>query len=272
MSAITDKFRDKMPGDKLANLFQNAKLMPGDFNLKKAENYMIDFDSKARDWDKEKMHLDRSLAVASELLRTIPIRSNMRALEYGAGTGLLSFLLKDRFSEITMMDSSLEMVNVTQEKIQAAAAKNMKALFVDLEKDNFTGEFDIIYNQMALHHVCNVDPLLGKFHSLLSKGGYLAIADLYKEDGSFHGEGFNGHNGFDVEELSSMLKKHGFRKITHRQCYILKKSITSGELRDFPIFLMTAESEASNQQVPLGRVFPHALVGLLPISQTRSEI
>ena len=160
---------------------------------------MIDFDSKARDWDKEKMHLDRSLAVASELLKMIPLNSNMRALEYGAGTGLLSFLLKDRFSEITMMDSSREMVNATQEKIQAAAAKNMKSLFVDLEKEDFTCEFDIIYNQMALHHVCNIDSILGKFHFLLSKGGYLAIADLYKEDGSFHGEGFNGHNGFDIK-------------------------------------------------------------------------
>ena len=66
-----------------------------------------------------------------------------------------------------------------------------------------------------------------------------------------------GHNGFEVEELSSMLKKHGFKKITHRQCYILKKSIASGELRDFPIFLMTAESEASNQPVSLDRVIPH---------------
>lgn len=201
---------------------------------------MIDFDSKAKDWDREKMHLDRSMAVATELLRTIPIHSNMRALEYGAGTGILSFLFKDRFSEITLMDSSMEMVNVAREKIQAASASNMKALFIDLEKDNFAGEFDIIYSQMALHHVCNFDPLLGKFHSLLSKGGYLAIADLYKEDGSFHGEGFVGHNGFDVEILSSMLKKHGFSEITHRQCYILNKSVAPGELRDFPIFLMTA--------------------------------
>ena len=93
---------------------------------------MIDFDSKSKDWDKEKMHLDRSLAVASELLKMIPLNSNMRALEYGAGTGLLSFILKDRFSEITMMDNSREMVNVAQEKIHAAAAKNMKALFIDL--------------------------------------------------------------------------------------------------------------------------------------------
>jgi len=31
------------------------------------------------------------------------------------------------------------MVNVTQEKIQAAAGKNMKALFIDLEKEDFKG-------------------------------------------------------------------------------------------------------------------------------------
>jgi ubiquinone/menaquinone biosynthesis C-methylase UbiE len=201
---------------------------------------MSDFDSRARDWDKEKMHLDRSQAIASELLKAIPVKAGMRVLEYGAGTGLLSFLFKDKFSEITMMDSSREMVNVTQEKIQAAAVKNMKALFIDLEKEDFKGEFDIIYSQMALHHVCNIDSILGKFHSMLSKGGYLAIADLYKEDGSFHGDMTVPHNGFDMEEISSMLEKHGFINITHRQCYILKKSIASGELRDFPIFLMTA--------------------------------
>ena len=99
---------------------------------------------------------------------------------------------------------------------------------------------------MTLHHVCNIDSILGKFYSLLSKGGYLAIADLYKEDGSFHGEGFNGRNGFDVEELSAKLKKHGFREIAHKQCYILKKSIAPVELREFPIFLMTAATEIHN--------------------------
>jgi len=36
---------------------------------------------------------------------------------------------------------------------------------------------------------------------MLSKGGYLAIADLYKEDGSFHGEKKVPHNGFDMESF-----------------------------------------------------------------------
>ncbi|HBC86964.1 MAG TPA: hypothetical protein DCZ94_08430 [Lentisphaeria bacterium] len=201
---------------------------------------MSDFDSRAREWDKEQRHLDRSQAIASELMKAIPVKAGMGALEYGAGTGMLSFLLKDRFTEITMMDSSREMVNVTQEKIQFTAAKNMKAIFIDLEKEDFKGEFDIIYNQMTMHHVSNIELILGKFHSMLSKDGYLAIADLYKEDGSFHVDKKVPHNGFDMEELSSLLKKHGFKDIAHKQCYILNKTIAAGELRDYPIFLMTA--------------------------------
>ncbi len=201
---------------------------------------MSDFDSRARGWDNEQRHADRTQAIASEILKSVPVKPGMKALEYGAGTGMLSFMLKESFSEITMMDNSREMVNVTNEKIQAAGVKNMHALFIDLEKEDFKGEFDIIYSQMALHHVAKVDLLLGKFFYHLSKGGSLAIADLYREDGSFHGEKKVPHDGFDMDELSSMLYKNGFSSVAHRQCYVLKKAIASGEVREFPIFLMTA--------------------------------
>ena len=67
---------------------------------------MNNFDSKAREWDKDLAHMDRSIAIASELKRMIPLNPSMTALEYGAGTGILSFLLKDSFSGITLLDSS----------------------------------------------------------------------------------------------------------------------------------------------------------------------
>ena len=201
---------------------------------------MSDFDSRARDWDKEKRHVDRSLAIASELLRTVPLNSNMKALEFGAGTGFLSFILKDRFAEITMMDNAKEMVKVAQERIASDKAKNMNAVYLDLEKEDYSGEFDVIYTQMVLHHIINIDVIFDKFYSLLKKGGYLAIADLYSEDGSFHDAGFKGHNGFDMEELSFVLKGKGFVDIKHKHCYDLKKNIASGELKEFPIFLLVA--------------------------------
>jgi 2-polyprenyl-3-methyl-5-hydroxy-6-metoxy-1,4-benzoquinol methylase len=201
---------------------------------------MSDFDSRARDWDKAKRHVDRSQAIASEILRTVPLNSNMKALEFGAGTGLLSFILKDRFAEITMMDNSVEMVKVAREKIAAEKAENMNAVCLDLEKENYTGEFDIIFTQMVLHHVLNIEVIFEKFYSILRKGGSLVIADLYSEDGSFHDTDFKGHNGFDMEEISSILRDRGFSNIKHGHCYNLKKNIASGELKEFPIFLLVA--------------------------------
>jgi len=60
---------------------------------------MNEFDGKAREWDKDKMHMERSRAIAVEFEKMIPLNNSMRALEYGAGTGILSFLLKDHFNE-----------------------------------------------------------------------------------------------------------------------------------------------------------------------------
>jgi len=119
----------------------------------------------------------------------------------------------------------------------------MKPLFFDLEHQDFEEKFDIIYNQMVMHHVSDVDALLTKFYSLLNPGGYIAIADLYSEDGSFHGEGFFGHLGFDIELLVAKLKEIGYRNISHQKCYTIEKISEQGLIREYPIFLLTASKE-----------------------------
>jgi len=201
---------------------------------------MSEFDAKARDWDKNQRYIDRSKAVAKVILQTIPFKKGMKALEYGSGTALLSFALKDKFEEIVLMDNSQEMTTVTAEKIAEQNILNMKPLFFDLEHQDYSGRFDVIYNQMVMHHVNDVDSILSKFHSLLNPGGYLAIADLYAEDGSFHGEGFNGHLGFEVEQLSAKLKEAGYINIKHQQCYSIQKTNEEGKVSEYPIFLLTA--------------------------------
>ena len=45
----------------------------------------------------------------------------MHALDYGCGTGLLSFPLKDELGHITLNDNSAGMLEVVQEKILARA-------------------------------------------------------------------------------------------------------------------------------------------------------
>ncbi len=200
---------------------------------------MSEFDAKARDWDKNQRYIERSEAVAKALLAMIPLHPGMKAMEYGSGTALLSFALKDKFSEITLMDNSREMTQVTVEKVAENQISNMKPLFFDLEHEDFDGKFDIIYSQMVMHHVKDIDAMLAKFYSLLNPGGFIAVADLYAEDGSFHGEGFNGHMGFDVDELANKIKAIGFESVKHQQCYEISKTYVDETVKTFPVFIIT---------------------------------
>jgi tRNA (cmo5U34)-methyltransferase len=202
---------------------------------------MNEFDIKAADWDKNPMHYDRSEAIANEIIKLIPLKKEMTALEYGAGTGITSFLLKDHLKEITLMDNSTEMVKVMNEKIKASKAVNMKVLNFDLEHSQYQEEkFDLIFTQMVLHHVAEIDIIISRFRTLLNPGGYLAIADLYEEDGSFHGEGFTGHHGFNIENFSGIIRKHKFENISHRTCFIIDRKISDSGSKQFEVFLLIA--------------------------------
>lgn len=198
---------------------------------------MSEFDARAREWDKDKMHMDRSIAIAAELEKMIPINPSMKALEYGAGTGILSFLLKDRFSEITLMDNSQEMIKVCIEKTEYFKTNHILPIWFDLEHKDYDHHFDIIYNQMVLHHVNDYEALIYTFYSMLNPEGYLAIADLYTEDGSFHGPDVQVHLGFDPEELTRIFKLIGFKNIECQTCFEVKRE--SGA--KYPVFLLVAQ-------------------------------
>jgi ubiquinone/menaquinone biosynthesis C-methylase UbiE len=203
---------------------------------------MSKFDNVASDWDKNKMHVDRSKAIAHKLLPYLEGKRTNSAMEFGAGTGLLSFLLKDNFDKIVLLDSSQGMVNTANQKIVQSGANHMKAVFINLEKEDYKTEpFDAIFTQMVLHHVENIDLIFKKFYTLLHPGGILVIADLYTEDGTFHGEGFTGHNGFEPEDLKAKLQTIRFIKIKHEPCFTISKEVENGKMKDFPIFMLVAE-------------------------------
>jgi ubiquinone/menaquinone biosynthesis C-methylase UbiE len=209
---------------------------------------MNEFDIKAAEWDQNPMHWDRSEVISNQIKKLIPLNKQMTALEYGAGTGIASFLLKDYLKEITLMDNSSEMVRIINEKIKTTNVRNLKTLNFDLEHaDYIGGKFDLIFTQMVFHHVTDIENIINKFYNLLNPGGHLAIADLYPEDGSFHGKGFTGHKGFDPAELSGLLLKHGFQNISHRKCYVINKKISDIETKQFDVFLLIANRDIINQ-------------------------
>lgn len=195
-----------------------------------------DFNQKAASWDQNPIHIERSEAIAVAMREMIPADKSRRALEYGAGTGLLSFLLTDEFSEIILMDSSEEMIRVCKEKTLAYGTKHIRPVLFDLEKEDFNESFDIIYNQMVFHHINDLDKMIDKFKTMLNKDGVLVIADLYPEDGSFHGADVKVHPGFDPEMMSSLITGKGFQNITYKPCFVIKR-----DGREYPVFIMKAE-------------------------------
>jgi tRNA (cmo5U34)-methyltransferase len=198
---------------------------------------MTNFDEHARHWDINEMHLNRSIAVATTLEKMVPLYHSMRALEFGAGTGLLSFLLKDKFSDITLMDNSMEMIKVCEEKVKSYKATHIHPVSFDLEHADYDSEgvgFDLIYSQMAFHHVKNMEPVLPRLYKMLNQGGYLAIADLYKEDGSFHDFDADMHNGFEPDDLLLLLGKAGFKNGRYENCFVILREPD----RKYPVFLL----------------------------------
>jgi hypothetical protein len=93
---------------------------------------------------------------------------------------------------------------------------------------------------MVLHHVADTETIINRFSRLLRTGGYIAIADLYEEDGSFHGEGFNGYMGFNIEALSEILRRNKFVNISNRTCFVIDRKISETESKKFEVFLLVA--------------------------------
>jgi ubiquinone/menaquinone biosynthesis C-methylase UbiE len=202
-----------------------------------------EFDDKAKTWDTQPDRAHRSQIIAEAISGSIPHNPSFTAMEYGCGTGLLSFQIKDQFSKITLIDNSQGMLDVLREKIKTENVTNMDVLNIDLLESSagLSNTFSVIYNSMVLHHIPDVKKIMSIWYSLLTVPGYLCIADLDSDNGLFHGKGFKGHNGFDRTNLEKIITETGFVNVKFTTVYKIKKTGNDGVERTFPLFLVVAE-------------------------------
>jgi len=199
-----------------------------------------DFDKEAATWDEEPRRVKLAHDVADALMRAVKLTPVMDALDYGCGTGLVTLRLQPHVRTITGADSSKGMIKVLQEKVKKQGLKNVRAQLVDFELgERVTGKFHLIVSSMTLHHVCDPAVLFGEFHALLQPGGYLCIADLDTEDGSFHGDNTGVlHFGFDRAHVKGLFKKAGFRGIGDTTAAVVAKPVEKNGERQFAVFLI----------------------------------
>lgn len=199
------------------------------------------FDKAASEWDQKQRRVELAKSIA-ENIALLPLQSEMTALEYGCGTGLVGLALAPRLGSLTAMDTSTGMLDVLVQKIQEQGLTNVIPLCLDLTVDTCSQCFDLIFSAMTLHHIENTGLILEKFYHLLNNHGILAIADLDSEDGSFHSPGAGEkHLGFSRKKLSGILLNLGFSSIKHKTVHTIRKVNENGSDRDYPVFLLTAQ-------------------------------
>lgn len=199
------------------------------------------FDSKARQWDENPVFRERAEKIAAGIRAAVPLSKSMAALDYGSGSGLLSFPLKDELGHITLKDTSAGMLAVVAEKIAAQGVTNMTPRQTDLTAEPLPDErYDLIYSSMTLHHIPDTDAILKTFHDLLNPGGWLAIADLDREDGTFHGIEVEVHHGFEREALAQKLLAADYQAPRFDTVFEIVKDQPDGGKRAYPVFLMVA--------------------------------
>lgn len=204
------------------------------------------FNKSASQWDKP-IRVALAKNVTDTIRKNVSLSRTMSAMEFGCGTGLISMALAPELKHVLAVDMSENMLAVLEKKIAGSRVDNVTPRLLDPASGELPEErFDLIFSSMALHHVKDVDKLLENLFNLLNPGGWVALADLDKEDGGFHGDIPDVfHLGFDRKALGQVLGKKGFTGISATTAHVMEKqSATTGAPAEFPVFLVTARKDA----------------------------
>lgn len=194
------------------------------------------FDEKARDWDTPE-RVSRARSLAAVIREHVPLSPSMRAIDIGAGTGLLGLELAADVGEMVLAEPSEGMLEAARRKLAALGTSRVTATAFDLSRDPPPdAPFDLAVSLLVLHHVADTVLALRSIHALLVPGGRIALIDLDAEDGTFHDPDAEGieHHGFERAAISRLAESVGFSEVEARTATEIER-----DGRSYPLFLLT---------------------------------
>ncbi len=193
------------------------------------------FEEKSKEWDAGQLRLQLAITVAEAIKREVVLSSTMEIIDFGVGTGLLGFEIAKEVKKVYGVDTSASMLCKLEDK--NSSELSIEAINQDIIKEPLNLSVDGIISSMTLHHVEDTKAFFSTIYNNLIDGGFIALADLESEDGSFHPTGSEGifHTGFDEVTLISLVEKCGFKKVEVRNIHKISKADT-----EYGIFLLTA--------------------------------
>jgi SAM-dependent methyltransferase len=201
---------------------------------------MSTFDAKAREWDTPERR-ERAEVVAEVIRTNVALTPSTRAIDVGAGTGLLGLALAADVGEMVLAEPSGGMLEVMREKLaatqlaSAAGPAKVSAIGFDLLSDAPPAEpFDLAVSLLVLHHLPDPVAALAAVAGLLRSGGRIALVDLDAEDGTFHDDPTGiYHQGFERADIIRLATAAGFGDVETTTATEIER-----EGRRYPTFLL----------------------------------
>ncbi|MEZ4400815.1 MAG: methyltransferase domain-containing protein [Kofleriaceae bacterium] len=193
------------------------------------------FLDKAHDWDARPVPLQISAGVGAALRARVPLSPELRVMDFGAGTGLVCAQVAPQVAVVYAVDISAAMLAQLAAKPELQDKVQIRCQ--DILAQPLAEPVDLIVSAMAMHHVADTPGLIAAFAAHLAPGGRIALADLDREDGTFHPADAEGvfHHGFERAALGAELARHGFTEVEFGTAAQVAK-----DGRSYDVFLVTA--------------------------------
>lgn len=141
------------------------------------------FDEAAGGYDEARRRLVPGIdGLYGSVLESIPFRvdEQIKVLDLGAGTGLLSAVISGRFprARITLVDLSVEMLRVARRRF-AHEPNRFEFRVMDFARKNLPGGYDLVVSALSVHHLTDGDKreLFEKVHGTLVADGHFVNLD-----------------------------------------------------------------------------------------------
>lgn len=137
---------------------------------------------------------------AKELLAKLELNGNEAVLDLGCGDGRITVEIADMVQNgsVIGVDNSEEMIKLAKERYPAETYNNLSFEVMDAKELKFTGKFNVVFSNAALHWVDDHRKVLEGINRSLKPGGRFLIQT---------GGTGNAAAGFEIIELMSAVDK-----------------------------------------------------------------
>jgi ubiquinone/menaquinone biosynthesis C-methylase UbiE/DNA-binding transcriptional ArsR family regulator len=137
------------------------------------------FKASAAEWERIRSLHAPDKEVEAAILRRLPEKIE-NLLDIGTGTGRMLELLSPRATRAVGIDVSPDMLSIARDRLSSARLANAQVRLGDLYRLPFGGDapFDAILFHQVLHYLDDPGAAVAEAARVLTRGGYLLIADF----------------------------------------------------------------------------------------------